>query len=351
VGKLYADLNHLATLNIEALFDRWGLKWKWIDNDNIAFLNPLRSDASFGSCSFNVRKKIGKDFAAPNISDGLECAMDYGLDIHDLSRGLGDGWDLVGLARILFRCNTLTEAANIIVTDLAYISRGQKLFALSEEIKQKREEELALQRLQKKEFSCNWSNKSRGALDSVVERYLLMRSIRPVDPVVRFHHAMKYTEDGGKTGVFYPVMILPIRHQPDGEIEGVHVTYIKPDGSGKADVKSPKKVHGAQKGNAIWFGTPCENLAVGEGPESTLSLPVLGYETFAACAINANNLPEIIIPSYVKRVTVYPDNDDAGQAAARRFKQKHKSAVIRNPPAEYKDWNDYLRNTNGGRSD
>lgn len=82
---------------------------------------------------------------------------------------------------------------------------------------------------------------------------------------------------GGRRGLLLPGMIAEVR-TPAGRTGGVHVTFLAPNGTGKARVKRPKKMLGPQIGHGrpggAWLSPGVGDFArrpliVGEGIETT----------------------------------------------------------------------------------
>ena len=99
-------------------------------------------------------------------------------------------------------------------------------------------------------------------------------------------------------------------------IHGVHLTRLKPDGSGKMDADDAKRFIGSAPGLPIVL-TPVNDLgglAISEGIEDALSLHQgTGLGAWAAGA--ANRLPAVAraVPRYVEVVTILVDDNDAGR--------------------------------------
>jgi hypothetical protein len=102
----------------------------------------------------------------------------------------------------------------------------------------------------------------------------------------------------------------------DNAVRAVHLTKLKPDGSGKADVPNPKIAIGSAPGVPLVLA-PCndlQGLAITEGIEDALSVHCMtGLGAWAAGA--AGRLPELAaaVPDYVEYVTLRPDDDTVGQ--------------------------------------
>lgn len=136
--------------------------------------------------------------------------------------------------------------------------------------------------------------------------------------------------------------------QPDGTVAGVHVTYLRPDGSGKADVLSPKKMHGIKKGGAVRLTEAGPVLAVAEGIETALSVLEAHPDLSVWAALDAGNLKVLQLPHDVREVLICADNDASGagqkaaQAAADRWVGEDREVSIALPPEPGTDFNDVL---------
>lgn len=75
--------------------------------------------------------------------------------------------------------------------------------------------------------------------------------------------------------------VIALRMAPNGPTGGVHITYLRPDGRGKADLSPAKRMlgEGARDGvpGGVWLTSPHGEgpLIVGEGIESTISAAIL----------------------------------------------------------------------------
>jgi hypothetical protein len=110
---------------------------------------------------------------------------------------------------------------------------------------------------------------------------------------------------------------------PEAAIFGVHLTLLKPDGTGKADVDSAKKIIGrGSEGHPIVLAQPNDLLgvAVTEGVEDGLSVhAATGLGAWAAGA--AGRMPALAntIPSFIDCVTVVVDADPNGRKNAQEL--------------------------------
>lgn len=181
---------------------------------------------------------------------------------------------------------------------------------------------------------------SRPAAASPVERYLASRGIHvPVPNSLRFHPRLWCREERSNR----PAMVALVSDY-SGKPMAIHRTYLKDDGSGKAPIQKPKLMFGPCAGNAVWLASPMDELMLGEGIETCLSvMQATGKPAWAA--LSASGLRKIMLPSQVCRVIVLADGDDAGEAAAqdcaRRLLHEGRCVHIARPPRGM-DFNDIL---------
>jgi hypothetical protein len=184
------------------------------------------------------------------------------------------------------------------------------------------------------------------AAGTPVEAYLRSRRITlPVPPTLRF---------GGvphRLGGIFPAMAAPIV-DVDGDLIGVHMTYLCADGSAKADFVNKgfqRECRGVIRGGAIRLTEhdPERELIVAEGVETTLSaMQVFGLPGWSA--VSAGGLKTVGLPATVYRVVIAADNDvsGAGQrnalAAYHRWTAEGRSVRIAMPPIIGSDFNDIL---------
>jgi Toprim domain len=107
----------------------------------------------------------------------------------------------------------------------------------------------------------------------------------------------------------------------DQAVRGVHITSIKPDGSGKAGTDRDKVMIGRSSGFPIVLAPPNDllGLAVTEGIEDVSVLQATGLGVWAAGS--ASRLPALAdrIPRYVECVTIVADDDDVGRMNAEQL--------------------------------
>jgi hypothetical protein len=179
---------------------------------------------------------------------------------------------------------------------------------------------------------------------SPADDYLLFRGItrRPIPDVLRFSLNLWHRETGERG----PGMVAIVEHVVFGHV-GIHRTWLRPDGGGKADLDPDKMSLGPIDGGAIRLGPigPNGELAVAEGIEDALSFTQL---TGQPCwsALTAGGIERIVLPPEVRFVAIAADNDkrgrEAAQVAARRWLSEGRRVWFARPPIG-KDWNDTLR--------
>ena len=175
------------------------------------------------------------------------------------------------------------------------------------------------------------------------EAYLRARAIHHCRfPALRFHPALFYRDDGGIRHL--PALVAAVTGA-DGNIEGVHRTWLDPLRAAKAPVARPRKALGHVYGRAVHFGGPFTGtLLVGEGIETVLSLVTALPDTIAAAALSAGSLGAFTPPPGVSRLLIARDNDPEGARAAHRLQRRcHEygvAAVVM--VSERNDFNDDL---------
>ena len=104
----------------------------------------------------------------------------------------------------------------------------------------------------------------------------------------------------------------------------MHLILLKPDGSGKAEVKRAKIGIGSHAGLPIVLAPPNDllGLVIAEGIEDALSVHA-ATSLGAWAAGGATFMPALAtcVPSYVECVTVVVDNDDTGHRIARTWRR------------------------------
>lgn len=189
----------------------------------------------------------------------------------------------------------------------------------------------------------------------VVSRYLTSRGIvlQKGFSDIREHPSMAVYEDGRRTGQAFPGMLGVIRNS-EGRPSGMHITFIKEDGSGKAPIESPRRIiglsEGSTRGGCVRLMAPKNGvIGLGEGIESTLSGSILtGIPGWSA--LTAGGIERAILPMDIKKVVIFADRDPAGLKAAasacERFRKEGRECEIIVPNVWGQDFNDVLEMEN-----
>jgi Toprim domain len=189
-----------------------------------------------------------------------------------------------------------------------------------------------------------------GAWDERIAVYLRSREIGLISPLLRFQEQAPH-----RLGVRLPAMLAPVV-DIDGEQIGVHLTYLRCDGGGKATLPKEyqRECRGVIHGGAIRLAEhdPDAELIVAEGIESAFSaMQLFGRAGWAA--VYAGGLKTLELPSTVRAVIIAADNDASGAgqrnalAAYDRWTAEGRSVRIKTPPDTGDDFNDVLTKRRG----
>jgi putative DNA primase/helicase len=182
-------------------------------------------------------------------------------------------------------------------------------------------------------------NRTRPAKGTIVEAYLRRRGITILPDCLRFS-ILKHTPSGRTL----PTMVAAVRDL-DSNLTAIHRTFLKPDGSGKADVEPAKMSLGQCAGASVHLATAGLALAVGEGIETCLSVLESCPELPVWSALSTSGLRSIELPAEIRDVTIVADGDHPGEIAARwaagRFLAERRNVRIARPPRGA-DFNDVL---------
>ena len=132
-----------------------------------------------------------------------------------------------------------------------------------------------------------------------------------------------------------------------GELIGVHRTYLRPDGSGKAGVERPKAMLGRAAGGAVRLAPACETLTVAEGIETALAA-MQATAMPAWAALSTSGLVTLVLPPMVSTIVILADHDRNGageraaRAAAQRWLAEGRRVRLAMPAEPGTDFNDVL---------
>lgn len=167
-----------------------------------------------------------------------------------------------------------------------------------------------------------WSE-SLPVAHSLVETYLWSRNIRverlpgwPV-PTLRYHPNLAYWLPPKRKGDSpqllgrWPAMVAYVQ-RPDRSFAGVHQTWLRSDGTGKAPVPKAKKMLGRVFGGHLRLCPAAAAMGVAEGIETSLSVMLAtGLPVWAA--LSEGNLGAAL-PPVCRTVTICADNDTKDKA-------------------------------------
>lgn len=185
----------------------------------------------------------------------------------------------------------------------------------------------------------------------VVDRYLHSRGIGDTTYPKALRYAAKLpTGDGG----LFPAMVATVR-APDGSNATLHRTFLRPDGSGKADLGERARMlmpGDVPEGSAVrlcddWSGGV---LGIAEGIETAMSAARL-FEMPVWAGINTSLMRKFEPPEGCTELVVFADNDAnfAGLSAAYQLayriacdNRRQIDVTVRCPDQVGWDWNDVL---------
>ena len=199
----------------------------------------------------------------------------------------------------------------------------------------------------------SWREAYPDIRNTSVETYLKGRGLTLADAEarpLRFHPALFHWISKQK----FPAMIAAVARSPDegkgGTIITCHQTFLQMDGSEKAPVEKPKLFPSGvdPAGAAVWFGSPDPDheFVVAEGIESALSaMRILGVAAGCA-ALSTWGIRCLVLPSAIRRVTVFADSDELQQGVAaanearRRWRSEGRTVRVLQAERDGEDAND-----------
>jgi putative DNA primase/helicase len=188
--------------------------------------------------------------------------------------------------------------------------------------------------------------------DALVAVYLRSRDLAITSPVLRF-----LLQASHRIGVRLPAMIAPVTGV-EGAVTGVHLTYLKADGSGLAFTKPDKtkgerdlrrQCEGVIAGGSIRLAphNPDQELIIAEGVETTLAA-MEWHRLPGWSAVYAGGLKTAQIPSEIRRILIVADHDESGCSqrnavtASQRWKAEGRTVRIWMPDTLGDDANSFL---------
>ena len=176
---------------------------------------------------------------------------------------------------------------------------------------------------------------------TVAEAYLRVRGITCDLPrTLRFHPEAWH----GPTARRWPAIVAAV--QGVG-LPAVHRTWLRPDGSGKADISPTKAMLGATAGGAVRLADGPGRLVVVEGIESGLSLlcGLLDGPATLWAGLSTSGLRGLRLPPQAGRLTIACDGDRPGREAAHALAERAhalgwQTGIL--DPGDGRDFNDIL---------
>ena len=135
---------------------------------------------------------------------------------------------------------------------------------------------------------------------------------------LRFHPKCWHREEGQTRSVPRPALIAAVTDGA-GALQGVHRTWLAPDGQGKARVETQRRAMGHLLGNAVRLTPHDDILVVGEGIETMLTLVEAAPGLPVWAALSSGHLGAVLLPEGVQRLYIAIDRDPAGSQAAERL--------------------------------
>ncbi|WP_245902409.1 DUF7146 domain-containing protein [Pararhodobacter marinus] len=158
---------------------------------------------------------------------------------------------------------------------------------------------------------------------------------------LRFHAKCWHRDEGQTRSLPRPALIAAVTDGA-GLCQGVHRTWLAPDGQGKARVETQRR---AMSHLLDRLNPHDDILVVGEGIETMLSLveAVAGLPVWAA--LSSGHLGAVLLPEGLQRLYIAIDRDPAGRAAAERLSARARAAgiAVRVLEPRLGDFNDDLR--------
>jgi len=168
----------------------------------------------------------------------------------------------------------------------------------------------------------------RPAAGSGVATYIGARHL-PFPPLARdllFHPALEQWEPDPQNPkkiiavARWPAMVAIVRNE-DGDIVGIHRTYLTSNCMAKAPIDRPKRMLGDCAGGAVRLGPPSPKMGTTEGIETGIGFQS-EYGVSTWCGLNTSGLAAMELPDLPMGAEVITgaDNDanGAGERAARK---------------------------------
>jgi len=181
---------------------------------------------------------------------------------------------------------------------------------------------------------------------TLADTYLRSRNITQggASSALRFHPKCWHRDEGQTRNTPRPAMIAAVTDGA-GAVQGVHRTWLSPDGQGKAAVNPQRRAMGHLLGNAVKLTRHEDILVVGEGIETMLSLSEAAPGLPVWAALSSGHLGAVLLPEGLQRLYIAIDRDPAGQRAGERLSARatEVGVSVRVLEPQLGDFNDDLR--------
>jgi hypothetical protein len=167
---------------------------------------------------------------------------------------------------------------------------------------------------------------------TVAEHYCRGRGIMrgSSHPALRFHPHCWYrpsADDPPGTRNAWPAMIAAVTDL-DGNITGIHRTWLDERKATKAPVADPRRAMGHLLRRGVRFGLAAPIMVAGEGIETMLSLNEAMPAMSMIAGLSAAHLAAIAFPPELQRLYVARDDDRAGTHAVTTLTERGRGAGI-----------------------
>ena len=187
---------------------------------------------------------------------------------------------------------------------------------------------------------------SKPVAGTLADTYLRSRGLTQVGMMsaLRFHPKCWHRDEGQSKSIPRPALIAAVTDGA-GLCQGVHRTWLAPDGQGKAVVRTQRRAMGHLLGNAVRLTPHDDFLVVGEGIETMLSLVEAAPGLPVWAALSSGHLGAVLLPAGVQRLYIAIDRDPAGHRAAERLSARATEVGVSVQVLEPRlgDFNDDLR--------
>lgn len=181
---------------------------------------------------------------------------------------------------------------------------------------------------------------------TLAETYFRARGITcgAKSAALRFHPKCWHRDEGQTKSLPRPALIAAVTDGA-GALQGVHRTWLAPDGKDKAPVEIQRRAMGHLLGNAVRLTPSDDILAVGEGIETMLSVREAAPGLPNWAALSSGHLGALLLPPGLRRLYIAIDRDPAGHRAAERLSARatELGVAVRVLEPRLGDFNDDLR--------